>query len=399
MTNGENKVKFILDCLGINYVYNKPLGSDKRRPDFLLEDYKTVIEYQGPHHFIEGYYEKPLKYFYENDLEKHNNLISKGYRVLYASFPEVDKQLEGILPETYIDTLYKTEEELKNGLLKLTNKKIMEKELDKFYCSCDLSFAKGCPQNRNIRPSQVKKILAGLERGEWWKLFYFVVDMETDELIDGHHRLKACEEYIKRHGKLDQPVKYYYLQRPDGVSMPEMIKIFNENRLNISSKDSLRLVEYMGNTAIPKIREFGESHKLTQKKNKKGEVTGYNETITYRLLYGKDMKTEVTNNTISINDQIILDGDRRCNEAEKIISALGLSVCITPLFRPILSSWYDLTVNNDLFKNNFSKTTIENFCNQLTIDSKDWSIGEMLDKDTWNNQFSSVLNSVLTSET
>ena len=395
MSSGEQAIETILNCLGLGFIHDKPLeclDNDKLRPDFVLEGYKIVIEYQGERHFLDGYKEK-AEDVYQKDVEKYRDLVSHGYTVLYAVFPEITKDIE--FPENYIDTLYTTQEELRNKLIELTNKKVMVKELDKIYKSNDLSFAKKCPQNRDIKNSQVKKILSGLENGQWWRLFYFVVDIDTDELIDGHHRLVACEEYVKKHGKLDQPIKYYYLKRNPGVSMPEMIKIFNEDRSNMSSKDNLKLVEYMGNTAIPIIRDFGQKNKLTQRTNRKGEVVGYNEAITYAFIYGQPMNDKVKNNTISITDEELQNAQNRITQVENILTAINCPDPDTFWLRTVVSAWYDLTVKDDLFKSSLIKTTFSDFCNQLSIDCKSWPAGEKWNKDIWKQRFSSTLNNTL----
>ena len=57
-SKGEKKIKDILDAFEIKYIYNKNIWGDSHlRPDFYLEDYNLVIEYDGIQHF------EPIEYF------------------------------------------------------------------------------------------------------------------------------------------------------------------------------------------------------------------------------------------------------------------------------------------------------------------------------------------------
>jgi len=406
MKIGESKVKLVLDCLGItNYVYDEPLDClGDRRPDFVLKDYKIAIEYQGPRHFIDGFYGDPIWKVNKEDQEKYKILVDNGYSVIYAAFPKIDTKLEGQLPETYIDTLCTTEEELKSLLMEKTNKIPSGRVLHKLYHFSDLSFGKLCSVNRKITGSHVNDIFRSLDLDDTWdELGVIIVDLDTNEIVDGNHRLKALEKYIEKHGKLKEPIDVMYYKRKPGETLAEAIMKHNRGRKPLTSSDYTDLTEKRGNTAITTIKDFGKTHDLTKKLNSKGKEvgSGWNETITYGIIYGKGMKTEIMNNTISISKQEIIDSEVRHEQLKNIITALGLTInkAPTPLLRSIVYSWFDLTVKNELFKTNFSKITIDEFCDQVKVEPKSESIAEMLDKNTWTNFFNSVLNNCVINKT
>ena len=100
-SKGEKKIKDILDIFGIKYIYNKRIWDDCRlRPDFYLEDYNLVIEYDGIQHFESIEYfggEERLKTTQQKDDEKNdyckNNSIDI-LRILYWEYENIENILK-----------------------------------------------------------------------------------------------------------------------------------------------------------------------------------------------------------------------------------------------------------------------------------------------------------------
>lgn len=401
-SKGEQAIKTILNCLGLEFIHDKPLeclDNDKLRPDFVLEGYKIVIEYQGERHFVD-YGKDKVKDVYQKDIEKYRDLVFHGYTVLYAVFPEITKNIE--FPENYIDTLYTTPEELRSKLIELTNKKVMDKKTHFPYIANDLSFAKVCSVNRSISPSHVNDILKGLDTDYGWRRIdreTIKVDMDTDEIVDGNHRYLALEKYMKEHGKFKIPIHYEYIKREPGESLASTIRSYNSGNKPLTGKDYVRLAENDGNNSVTLVREFGESHTLTQKLNKKGnKVIGYSERITEYIIFGRNVSKEIKNNTLTVTEaEIRGGGEKRHEEISNLKMVIERSLGITLNTQQLASlslSWYDLTINDSFFKDKLSKVVMKDFYNQVGIDSLNWSVEEIKDKDSWSNKLRTVLYNI-----
>ena len=106
-SNGENKIKNILDQINITYEIQKTFddckNTKKLRFDFYLPKYNVLIEYDGMQHF------KPIKFFGGikrfNDLNKHDNIkneyASKNniplLRIPYTKFDSIEEEIKQFL--------------------------------------------------------------------------------------------------------------------------------------------------------------------------------------------------------------------------------------------------------------------------------------------------------------
>lgn len=103
MSKGENKVKLYLESINKPYIFNKPYFDDllspkgnPLRPDFILEDDKVWIEYDGEFHYKIIYDETKYISLKQNDeikneyAKKHN---WKMIRIPYWEFDNIEKIL------------------------------------------------------------------------------------------------------------------------------------------------------------------------------------------------------------------------------------------------------------------------------------------------------------------
>lgn len=254
----------------------------------------------------------------------------------------------------------------------------------------DLSFGKLCSVNRDIRKPQVKKILRGLESGTWHRLGIIFVDPKTREIVDGNHRFLALSMYFEKYGSFNgHKVDVVYYERPKNETLADAILFFNADRQAMTSKDYTKISEHNGNQAIPLIRKFGLSHKLTAKFNKKGEAKGYSERYTYAFIYGKNVTKEVKNGTIEVDEEQLAQAEMLYKEVENMIDACSLK--ISAWFEPFIQAWYEVRVNDRLFQNQFKKIDFRDFCEQVVEDSKDWSMDKTTKSD-WTRRFNTSLS-------
>ena len=263
-------------------------------------------------------------------------------------------------------------------------------EFHKIYSFDDLSFGKLCSVNRDIRPAHVKKILRGLESGTWHRLGNIMVDKATKEIVDGNHRYKALSAYYDKYGSFNGHKIYVeYYDRPQTETLADAIKFFNDDRKAMTSKDYTHVSECNGNQAIPLIREFGMSHKLTAKYNNKGKTNGYSERYTYAFIYGKNVTKDVKDGSIEIDEAQLKQAEMLYKEVENMIDACSLK--ISAWFEPFIQAWYEVRVNDRLFQNQFKKIDFKDFCEQVVEDSKDWSMDKTTKSD-WTRRFNTSLS-------
>ena len=101
-SKGETKIKDILDVFGIKYIYNKNIWSDcYLRPDFYLENYNLVIEYDGIQHFEPIEYfggKEKLKITQQKDAEKNDYCKNNNIDILRIPYWEYEN-IENILKQ------------------------------------------------------------------------------------------------------------------------------------------------------------------------------------------------------------------------------------------------------------------------------------------------------------
>lgn len=98
VSNGENIVMDVLNDLNIKYVTNKTFDNlvydSNLRCDFYLDDYNSVIEYDGIQHFIERdniYYHDDLSTIQSRDRSKNKFCADNGITIIRISYKERTK--------------------------------------------------------------------------------------------------------------------------------------------------------------------------------------------------------------------------------------------------------------------------------------------------------------------
>jgi hypothetical protein len=105
MSTGEKEIAKWLRYYGIEFVYDEPyfkdLLSDKGnplRPDFLIEDKKVWIEYDGEFHYKKMYDDDYYEDLKIHDMRKNNYAKNNGWKLIRIPYWEFDK-IEEILKD------------------------------------------------------------------------------------------------------------------------------------------------------------------------------------------------------------------------------------------------------------------------------------------------------------
>lgn len=265
-------------------------------------------------------------------------------------------------------------------------------ESHRIYRFDDLSFGKLCSVNREIKAPHVRKILRGLENGTWHRLGIIYVDKETREIVDGNHRYKALSAYFDKYGSLHgHKIDIVYYDRPENETLADAVKFFNDDRKALMTKDYAKIAEHNGNQAVTIIREFGTTHKLTQKLDKNNKVSGYSERYVYAFIYGKNVTKEVRNGSVKVTEEQLKQAEMLYKEVEQMLE--GCNLKIASWFEQFVQGWYEARINNRLFQQQFNKVNFNDFCEQISEDSKDWSMDKTTRRD-WEQRFSESLSYV-----
>ena len=97
-TKGEQKIINWLEKNNINYIYNKKFKNYDIRPDFYLQDYNIIIEYDGIQHFKDNIYfkttlkEQQNQDKYKNDI--YNLCDMKIIRIPYINYLQIESILK-----------------------------------------------------------------------------------------------------------------------------------------------------------------------------------------------------------------------------------------------------------------------------------------------------------------
>lgn len=164
------------------------------------------------------------------------------------------------------------------------------------------------------------------------------VDIFTFYNCDGQHRLLG---WVK--AKEENPDIIPLRVRFEGYPKEKMISIITQINCGTkpwSIKDFTNYLEVIGDESTINAKEFGESHKLLAKINKKGEIVGYYPRYVYAVLLGRNATKEVKNNTFKISNSDLKYGEQIYSEIEKMVDALGYD--INTWFESFIQSWYGL---------------------------------------------------------
>ena len=182
-------------------------------------------------------------------------------------------------------------------------------------------------------------------------------DINTMVATDMQHRLLGWLEAYKINPNIP-PFRVRFEDYPADKLMDIVIKI-NCGTKPWGIKDFSNYLETIGDISTVNAREFGESHKLLAKYNKKGEVVGYYPRYVYAVLLGKNATKDVKNGTFEIDENDLKFGEMIYDELERIIDETGLEM--NSWFEGFAQAWYNIRRNDPGYNEILDRMGMEKF--------------------------------------
>lgn len=178
-------------------------------------------------------------------------------------------------------------------------------------------------KNRRVVKRTVYELIDSYNQiGEF--LSPIVVDINTLNIVDGQHRINALEKILRT--KPEAYIKVVFMDVPmDEKIRDRVIKEFQTGK-HWSMKDYEESLLKSENGAMTQIKEFGEEHTLTQRKNKKGEITGFNSKYTYAVIFGRNIKNDIIEGNIVLTKETLKKAEIVHEELRNIVMACGMTV-------------------------------------------------------------------------
>lgn len=187
------------------------------------------------------------------------------------------------------------------------------------------------------------------------------VDINTMVVTDGQHRLKGWLEAYKINPNIP-PLRVRFEDYPEEELMNIVIAINNGTK-PWGIKDFSNYLETIGDISTVNAREFGESHRLLTKYNKKGEVVGYYPRYVYAVLLGKNATKDVKNGTFEIDENDLKFGEKIYDELERMVDETGL--VINNWFEAFAQAWYEIRRNDPGYNEILDRIGMDKFFDHI----------------------------------
>ncbi len=244
--------------------------------------------------------------------------------------------------------------------------------------------------NRQISKPHVNEIAQTIEKAKYGAKYIAPVrvDINTYNIIDGQHRVEA---FRKSWTKVpDAQLKVIYEDYPYGDDHTEVLSIIadiNSTNKNWSISNYIKKIEAQQNDAALKIKDFAETHWLTQKRNCKDKIVGYYPRYAYAILFGKNMSKEIKNGNIQCDYYTINRGCKLHSELQELILKLGYSM--NSWFESFAQAWYDLR-NYKIYNDVIDRYGLN--CTADAIKIKMHGLQPVTSKQIWFSRFVGALD-------
>ena len=242
--------------------------------------------------------------------------------------------------------------------------------------------------NRDFSKKHIKDIDKAIENGTY-KAKYIApirVDINTLNVIDGQHRYEAFKKAWKSGS--DEIMKVIFEDLPeDEKEKLNVIIDINSSTSNWSIDAYQKKLIEEGNKHILNIEEFGKTHALCQKVNRKGEVTGYFPRYVYAIVMGRNLSNDVKNGTIRVTDSDIEFGEQMYYELDRLVSALGYK--INSWFESFAFAWYNIRKNDKANSELIDELGMDVICQNIKSYFEGWQV--VTRKTDWENRFRTAI--------
>jgi hypothetical protein len=204
--------------------------------------------------------------------------------------------------------------------------------------------------NRNLDKKHIAEIENDIDKEPYKAKFIspLRVDINTMGVADGQHRLEAFKRAWENGSK--EIMKVIFEDYPisnEGHDRMSIISRINGTNKNWGVTDHQHRLLIEGNTNMVNIAEFGKTHRLCQKKNKKGEVVDFYPRYAYAILLGRNATKEVKDGSIKVSKQDLKFGEQINNELEHLVDSLGYEM--NSWFESFAHAWYEIRKTDKLY--------------------------------------------------
>ena len=242
--------------------------------------------------------------------------------------------------------------------------------------------------NRELSKIHVKEIENTIMEGKY-KAKYIApirIDINTFKVIDGQHRYTAFRNAWGKGSKEMVRVIFEDFPEEEREKLDVIVEI-NSTTSNWGVKAYQNRLKEEGNKHILNVEEFGKTHALCQKINKKGEIVGYYPRYVYAIVMGRNLTKEVKNGSIKVTDKDIEFGEKIHYELSEIIKSLGYT--INTWLESFAFAWYNIRKNDKANSTLIDELGIDVIKNNIKERFNGWQV--TTSKVEWENRFRSAI--------
>lgn len=242
--------------------------------------------------------------------------------------------------------------------------------------------------NRDLKKGHIKEINKAIEEGEY-KSKYIApirVDINSLKVLDGQHRYEAFKQAWKNGSTESMKVIFEDLPEDEREKLDVVVDI-NSTTSNWSINAYQKRLKEEGNKYILNVEEFGKTHTLCQKKNKKGDIIGYNPRYVYAIVMGRNITNEVKDGSIKVTDKDIEFGKQMHHELDMIIKALNYE--LNTWFESFAYAWHNIRKNDRANSALVDEIGIGTICENIKDYFKGWQL--VTRKTEWENRFRTAI--------
>ena len=258
-------------------------------------------------------------------------------------------------------------------------------EYDRVYCYTDRNLVNKFgtyEANKPLNIRHIKEIRDEFDNGQYRGKYVapITVDINNLKIVDGQHRRAAFVESDSNEAYLQ--VIFEDLPTNESDAMDVVIAI-NSSTDNWGISAYEKHLKADDKKSIFNVEEFGKSHKLTQKVNRRGEVVGYFPRYVYAIILGRNATMQANNGNIYISKKELEFGEKMYDELEKLVDALDFE--IDKWFESFAAAWYNIRLKDGANSALVDKFGIDTICKHISDYFKDYQI--VTRKTEWEYRF------------
>ena len=236
--------------------------------------------------------------------------------------------------------------------------------------------------NKPLNIRHIKEIREEFDNGQYRGKYVapITVDINNLKIVDGQHRRAAFVESDSNEAYLQ--VIFEDLPTNESDAMDVVIAI-NSSTDNWGINAYEKHLKADDKKSIFNDEEFGKSHKLTQKVNRRGEVVGYFPRYVYAIVLGRNATMQANNGNIYVSKKELEFGEKMYDELEKLVDALGWE--IDNWFESFAAAWYNIRLKDGANSALIDKLGFDTICKHISDYFKGYPLVER--KTKWEQRF------------